>query len=115
MCTAISFHGDGHYFGRTLDHTCSYGEEVVLTPRNFPLPFRHVRDLRCHHAILGCVLEDLPLTTYQAFSELFEEDVYGEIDLLTCVQKRISTGGTSIASVEQQLQYVKDKVCIQEK
>ena len=64
---------------------------------------------------LGCVLEDLPLTTYQAFSELFEEDVYGEIDLLTCVQKRISTGGTSIASVEQQLQYVKDKVCKQEK
>ena len=53
MCTAISFHGDGHYFGRTLDHTCSYGEEVVLTPRNFPLPFRHVRELRCHHAILG--------------------------------------------------------------
>ena len=64
---------------------------------------------------LGCVLEDLPLTTYQALSELFEEDVYGEIDLLTCVQKRISTGGTSIASVEQQLQYVKDKVCKQEK
>ena len=53
MCTAISFHGNGHYFGRTLDHTCSYGEEVVLTPRNFPLPFRHVPELRCHHAILG--------------------------------------------------------------
>ena len=53
MCTAISFHGDGHYFGRTLDHTCSYGEEVVLTPRNFPLPFRRVRALKRHHAILG--------------------------------------------------------------
>ena len=53
MCTAISYHGDGHYFGRTLDHTCSYGEEVVLAPRNFPLPFRHVRELRRHYAILG--------------------------------------------------------------
>lgn len=53
MCTAISFHGDGHYFGRTLDHTCSYGEEVVLSPRNFPFPFRHVPDLTRHHAILG--------------------------------------------------------------
>ena len=53
MCTAISFHGDGHYFGRTLDHTCSYGEEVVLTPRNFPLPFRQVRGMDRHHAILG--------------------------------------------------------------
>ena len=53
MCTAISFHGDGHYFGRTLDHTCSYGEEVVLTPRNFPLPFRQIRGVDRHHAILG--------------------------------------------------------------
>ena len=58
----------------------------------------------------GCVLEDLPLESYREFSELFEEDLYNEIDLLTCVQKRISRGGTSIASVEQQLQYVQEKL-----
>lgn len=53
MCTAITFHDDSFYFGRTLDHSRSYGEEVVLTPRDFPLPFRQVGDLRRHHAILG--------------------------------------------------------------
>lgn len=58
----------------------------------------------------GCVLEDLPLETYREFSELFEEDVMNEIDLLTCVQKRISKGGTCIASVEHQLQYVQEKL-----
>ncbi len=58
----------------------------------------------------GCVLEDLPLETYREFSELFEEDLYSEIDLLNCVQKRISQGGTCIASVEQQLQYVQEKL-----
>ena len=58
----------------------------------------------------GCVLEDLPLESYREFSELFEEDLYSEIDLLTCVQKRISRGGTCIASVEQQLQYVQEKL-----
>jgi len=58
----------------------------------------------------GCVLEDLPLETYKTFSELFEEDLYCEIDLLTCVQKRISQGGTCISSVEQQLQYVQEKL-----
>ena len=36
MCTAISFHGDGHYFGRTLDLECSFHEMVTVTPRNFP-------------------------------------------------------------------------------
>jgi argininosuccinate lyase len=58
----------------------------------------------------GCVLEDLKLETYKEFSQLFEEDLYNEIDLLTCVQKRISQGGTCIASVEQQLQYVQEKL-----
>ena len=58
----------------------------------------------------GCVLEDLPLEAYREFSELFEEDLYSEIDLLNCVQKRISQGGTCIASVEQQLQYVQEKL-----
>jgi len=58
----------------------------------------------------GCVLEDLPLKAYKQYSELFEEDLYHEIDLLTCVQKRISQGGTCISSVEQQLQYVQEKL-----
>ena len=58
----------------------------------------------------GCVLEDLPLEEYRKFSDLFEADLYQEIDLLNCVQKRISKGGTCVASVEQQLQYVKSKL-----
>ena len=58
----------------------------------------------------GCVLEDLPLEEYLKFSDLFEADLYQEIDLLNCVQKRISKGGTCVASVEQQLQYVKSKL-----
>ena len=56
------------------------------------------------------VLEDLPLDVYRQFSELFEEDLYQDIDLLTCVEKRISLGGTSVASVEQQMKYVKERI-----
>ena len=58
----------------------------------------------------GTVLEDLPLEAYQQFSELFAEDLYQDIDLLTCVEKRISLGGTSVASVEQQMAYVKERI-----
>ena len=53
------------------------------------------------------VLESLPLEVYQSFSPLFEEDLYHEIDLTTCVEKRISEGGTSISSVEQQISWVR--------
>lgn len=53
MCTAITYQNKGFYFGRTLDYERSFGEEVVLTPRSFPLPFRQLPTLRRHHAILG--------------------------------------------------------------
>ena len=58
----------------------------------------------------GLVLETLPLSEYQKYSDLFEEDLYNDIDLLTCVEKRISEGGTSVASVEAQIAYVKENL-----
>ena len=57
-----------------------------------------------------CVLEELPLEVYKQYSDLFEKDLYQDIDLLTCVEKRSSLGGTSVASVEQQIKYVKEKI-----
>lgn len=51
MCTAISFRG--RYFGRTLDLDHSYCETVTVTPRNYPLKFRHCPDLGQHYAIVG--------------------------------------------------------------
>ena len=55
----------------------------------------------------GDVLETLPIEKYRTYSELFEGDLYGEIDLSVCVEKRISKGGTSVGSVEEQIKYVK--------
>ena len=56
------------------------------------------------------VLEDLTLEEFKEFSELFEQDVYDAIDLNVCVQKRISKGGTSTKSVEEQINYVNSKI-----
>ena len=53
------------------------------------------------------VLEELPLDRYRQMSALFEEDLYEAIDLKNCVEKRISEGGTSVASVNAQIKYVK--------
>ncbi len=55
----------------------------------------------------GKTLETLSLEEYKAFDNCFEEDVYQAIDLLTCVEKRISKGGTSVASVEKQIEFVR--------
>ena len=58
----------------------------------------------------GLVLETYPIEKYKEMSELFEEDLYEEIDLNTCVKKRISEGGTSFGSVREQIRYVREKV-----
>lgn len=63
MCTAVSLPKGDHYFGRTLDHDCSYGEEVVVTPRHFPLPSPHGETLTHHLAFMGmaAVVDGYPL------------------------------------------------------
>ena len=49
------------------------------------------------------ILETLPLEDYQAKSELFDEDIYQAIDLVTCVNQRKSYGGPSATSVDHQI------------
>ena len=70
MCTAITYKTDCFYFGRTLDYERSYREEVTVTPRRFPLSFRHMGTLESHYAIIGMahVAESYPLY-YDAVNE----------------------------------------------
>ena len=70
MCTAITFTCKDFYFGRTLDLELTYGEEVVITPRNYSLPFVHLPTLERHYAIIGMahVADGYPLY-YDAVNE----------------------------------------------
>ncbi len=67
MCTAMHIHG---CFGRTLDLEYGYAEQVVITPREFPLPLRHLPQMEGHYALLGIatVAEGFPLY-YDAVNE----------------------------------------------
>ena len=78
------------------------------------LPFRDAYKIsgrivaRCMEE--GKVLETLPLEVYREYSPLFAEDVYKAVDLTACVERRISAGGTGPASVQAQLDYVKQQL-----
>lgn len=58
----------------------------------------------------GKVLENLPIEEYKKFSDLFEDDLYADIDIAACAEKRISVGGTSVKSVETQIEYLNNKL-----
>ena len=53
MCTAATYKTKDFYFGRTLDYEFSYGEEIVVMPRNFPISFRHMGEMKHHYALIG--------------------------------------------------------------
>ncbi len=78
------------------------------------MPFRSAYKI-CGQIVAACiasgkVLETLELSEYKKFSDLFEGDLYSEIDLKNCVEKRISAGGTSVSSVESQICAVRNKL-----
>ena len=57
-----------------------------------------------------CVLDSYTLENYQKHSELFTQDLYREISLETCVQKRNSEGGASPDSVRAQIKDVRKEL-----
>ena len=58
----------------------------------------------------GKVLETLTIDEYKTFCDIIEEDLYPEIDLVACAEKRVSEGGTSVKSVEKQIEFVKKEL-----
>ena len=70
MCTAATYKTKDFYMGRTLDYERSYGDKITVTPRNFPLRFHCLPEMKRHHAIIGmaAVMENYPLY-YEGFNE----------------------------------------------
>jgi argininosuccinate lyase len=56
----------------------------------------------------GKTLESLSIDEYRQFSESFDEDVFAAIDMEACVNRRVSEGGTSVASVSAQIAAVRE-------
>lgn len=80
-----------------------------LTKKNMPFrtAYKTVGEIVAYCIQNGYVLDDISLDEYKNFSELFDADLYEAISLETCVNKRISAGGTGPDSVDVQIQTIK--------
>ena len=56
MCTSIVYNAGDGYFGRNLDLEVSFGQEVVITPRDYAFNFRKMPTMNHHYAIIGVAL-----------------------------------------------------------
>lgn len=70
MCTAATYKTKDFYFGRTLDYEFSYGEETVITPRNFVFCSESGKRFIAGRAMIGIahISENYPLY-YDAVNE----------------------------------------------
>lgn len=55
-------------------------------------------------------LESMEIGEFKAFSPTFEDDLYDEISLESCLKKRSSFGATSPTSTKSQIDYIKSKL-----
>lgn len=70
MCTAVTYQTHDFYFGRTLDYERSYGEQITVTPRGYPIRLRTGEALERHYAMIGMAhVEDGYPLYYDAVNE----------------------------------------------
>ncbi len=55
-------------------------------------------------------LDELTLSEYKEYSEIFENDLYDEISLESCIKRRISKGSTGYEAVAEQIAYVEQRL-----
>ena len=92
--------------GRGFINATDLADYLVKKGMPFRTAYKAVGELVAECIEKNTVLDKLPLDAYKCHSELFDEDLYTEISLDTCVEKRISAGGTGLASIEKQIEYL---------
>ena len=70
LCTAITFNSNSSYFGRNLDVEFSYGEKIIIVPKEFKISFRHLGETAAKYSIMGIgtLVDGYPLL-YDAVNE----------------------------------------------
>lgn len=76
MCTGLRFTDDqgNLYFGRNLDVGQDYGEGVIITPRNYPLPYKFLDNTTTKKAVIGM---GIVVDGYPSYFDCYNEDGLG--------------------------------------
>jgi len=96
--------------GEGFINATDLADYLVKKGMPFRTAYKYVGEIVGYCINKGLVLENLPIESYKEFNPLFENDLYDEISLESCVNKRISAGGTGPESVEAQIKFLTEFV-----
>ena len=107
MVATMKVHKDNMYkaAGEGFINATDLADYLVKQGMPFRTAYKHVGEIVGYCIKNGYVLENLPLEKYKEFDPTFSEDLYSEISLETCVNKRISEGSTGPESVKKQIEF----------
>ena len=91
--------------GEGFINATDLADYLVKKGMPFRTAYKHVGEIVGFCIKNGYVLENLPLSEYKKFDDSFDEDLFNEISLETCVNKRISSGSTGPESVKTQIEF----------
>ena len=94
-----------------IDGMCGSGKTTLadyLAKKNVPFrtAYKIVGTIVGECIEKGIVLDEMSLEDYRKHCADFDNDLYEEISLESCVSKRISSGGTGAASVDAQIAFL---------
>ena len=92
--------------GKGFINATDLADYLVKKGKPFRTAYKIVGEIVAYCIDNGLILETVPMEKYKEFDESFNGDLYNEISLKTCVEKRISAGGTGEKSVEKQIEYL---------
>ncbi len=94
--------------GKGFINATDLADYLVKKGKPFRTAYKIVGEIVAFCIANDLILETVPMEKYKEFDISFEDDLYNEISLKTCVEKRISAGGTGLQSVEKQISFIKD-------
>lgn len=92
--------------GKGFINATDLADYLVKKGKPFRTAYKIVGEIVAFCISNGLILETLSIDKYKEFDDSFSDDLYNEISLKICVEKRISAGGTGEKSIDRQIDYI---------
>ena len=110
MLKSIKFNKDRMYKSATGGYTNATDAADYLVGKGMPFRDAHrvIGEITVYCIEKKCAIDDLELSEFKKFSDMFEEDIYEAISLDTCVRKRLTIGAPGPEAMKKVIEINED-------